>query len=130
VRAIIGRKSLKSKLILKNSIWSMGPKRTGANILLNHIKKYDKFEEITERLKKKENLDEKEDEDFSVNFAMNKFGDSAIISGFQLAVSNGTMCSEPMMGVCFIIEEFEIDQDFSVDLIGTERGQIMSAVKE
>jgi ribosome assembly protein 1 len=39
------------------------------------------------------------------------------------------MCNEPMMGVCFIIDDIEISKDFSKDIIGTERGQIMSAIK-
>lgn len=34
--------------------------------------------------------------------------DNSIISGFQLATLSGPMCEEPMMGVCFAVERWEI----------------------
>lgn len=34
--------------------------------------------------------------------------DNSIISGFQLATLSGPLCEEPMMGVCFAVERWEI----------------------
>jgi ribosome assembly protein 1 len=31
----------------------------------------------------------------------------AITTGFEISVSSGPLCEEPMMGVCFIVEAFE-----------------------
>ena len=33
--------------------------------------------------------------------------DNSIVSGFQLATLSGPMCEEPMMGVCFVVEEWK-----------------------
>ena len=35
--------------------------------------------------------------------------DNSMISGFQLATSAGPLCEEPLMGVCFVIEDIVID---------------------
>ena len=35
--------------------------------------------------------------------------DNSIINGFQLATSAGPLCEEPLMGVCFVIEDIIID---------------------
>ena len=32
--------------------------------------------------------------------------DNSIVSGFQLAALSGPMCEEPMMGVCFVVEDW------------------------
>lgn len=34
--------------------------------------------------------------------------DNSIVSGFQLATLSGPMCEEPLMGVCFSVEKWEI----------------------
>ena len=39
-------------------------------------------------------------------------GDNSIISGFQLATLAGPLCEEPLMGVCFVIENWNsVEQD-------------------
>lgn len=55
--------------------------------------------------------------------------DRAIINGFQTAVQSGPLCQEPMHGVCFVMQEFTIDEstekhDSSIS------GIIITAVKE
>ncbi|CAO2613957.1 Elongation factor-like GTPase 1 [Lemmus lemmus] len=37
------------------------------------------------------------------------FGNS-IVSGFQLATLSGPMCEEPLMGVCFVLEKWELNK--------------------
>lgn len=34
--------------------------------------------------------------------------DNSIVSGFQLATLSGPMCEEPLMGVCFSVERWDI----------------------
>lgn len=37
--------------------------------------------------------------------------DSTFMSGFQLATLCGPLCDEPMMGVCFIVEDWGFEKD-------------------
>ena len=39
----------------------------------------------------------------------NREYDNSIVNGFQLATSAGPLCEEPLMGVCFVIENIIID---------------------
>lgn len=62
---------------------------------------------------------------------------SSFINGFQLATLAGPLCDEPLMGVCFIVEELSIldpsttdGQQYQQQLGGPLSGQIMSTVKE
>uniref|UniRef100_A0A1E1XEZ5 Ribosome assembly protein 1 n=1 Tax=Amblyomma aureolatum TaxID=187763 RepID=A0A1E1XEZ5_9ACAR len=57
--------------------------------------------------------------------------DHSFGSGFQLATLMGPLCQEPMMGVAFVVDEWNLD--LSVEDPGTYgplSGQIISAVKE
>lgn len=63
---------------------------------------------------------------------------SSFINGFQLATLAGPLCEEPLMGVCFIVEELSINDpagendmnQSQLQSYGPLSGQIMSAVKE
>ena len=37
--------------------------------------------------------------------------DNSVVSGFQLATISGPMCEEPMMGVCFVVENWQREVD-------------------
>jgi ribosome assembly protein 1 len=55
------------------------------------------------------------------------------VSGFQLATLSGPLCDEPLMSVCFIVEEWtisDVTQETGNDPFGPFSGQIMSTVKE
>ncbi|EGC38317.1 hypothetical protein DICPUDRAFT_149015 [Dictyostelium purpureum] len=57
--------------------------------------------------------------------------DNSIVSGFQLATIAGPLCDEPMMGVCMIVEDIEVqDIEQNSDSYGPLSGQMISAVKE
>eukprot|EP01114_Cavostelium_apophysatum_P018773 TRINITY_DN5886_c0_g1_i1.p1 TRINITY_DN5886_c0_g1~~TRINITY_DN5886_c0_g1_i1.p1 ORF type:complete len:1020 (-),score=286.89 TRINITY_DN5886_c0_g1_i1:4-3063(-) len=58
--------------------------------------------------------------------------DSSIINGFQLATAAGPMCEEPMMGVCFVVEDIILREagPEKSDTWGPFSGQIMSTMKE
>ncbi|XP_014340293.1 elongation factor-like GTPase 1 [Latimeria chalumnae] len=76
-----------------NQIWSFGPRRYGPNILLNRIEDYQR-PSVWQCLDKLTGVYR----DF----------DNSIISGFQLATLAGPMCEEPLMGVCFIVEKWDM----------------------
>uniref|UniRef100_A0A671PYH1 Elongation factor like GTPase 1 n=1 Tax=Sinocyclocheilus anshuiensis TaxID=1608454 RepID=A0A671PYH1_9TELE len=65
----------------RGAIWAFGPRRCGPNILLN-----------------KKETEKAEIRDF----------DNSIASGFQFATLSGPMCEEPLMGVCFSVETWDM----------------------
>ena len=81
---------------ITDKIWSFGPKRIGPNILVNGLNNYDRTSvwaslagcESRKKLRKY---------------------DSSIVLGFQLATLAGPLCEEPMMGVCFVVEEWTVN---------------------
>ncbi|CAL8086475.1 unnamed protein product [Orchesella dallaii] len=106
------------------NLWSFGPKKCGPNILVNEISGFNKGSMWLENECKSENKSEDPREAFNSNF----------INGFQMATSSGPLCEEPMVGVCFIVEEWDmepVDNSESTNQpFGPYSGQIMSAVKE
>lgn len=79
-------------------IWAFGPRRYGPNILLNSVEGY-RRPSVWQFL----NLDKKKSEG-----AMLRDFDNSIVSGFQLATLSGPMCEEPLMGVCFSVESWDM----------------------
>ncbi|XP_011500123.1 PREDICTED: elongation factor Tu GTP-binding domain-containing protein 1 [Ceratosolen solmsi marchali] len=101
-----------------NKIWSFGPRQSGPNIFLNessfvgksfwdHQTKYTDPREIYY---------------------------SSMINGFQLATLSGPLCEEPMMGVCFILKKWEINEDLQSESGNQSQshfgGQLMSACNQ
>lgn len=79
-------------------IWAFGPRRYGPNILLNSVEGYPRssvwhFLDIEQ---------EKNEGTMLRDF------DNSIGSGFQLATLSGPMCEEPLMGVCFSLEIWDM----------------------
>lgn len=74
----------------ENKIWSVGPRRCGPNILLNRVPAYD-CPSLWQTL---------HGSDPRLEY------DSSFVNGFQLATLAGPLCEEPMMGVCFIVEDW------------------------
>ncbi|VVC31802.1 Hypothetical protein CINCED_3A025452 [Cinara cedri] len=99
-----------------SQIWAFGPRKCGPNILLNKISNYTRSV-----WKPKDN----------VNDVLTKY-ENSFVNGFQIATLAGPLCEEPMMGVCFVVENWTIDdsQQISSDPYGPMSGQIMSAVKD
>ncbi|KAI7813956.1 putative elongation factor Tu GTP-binding domain-containing protein 1 [Triplophysa rosa] len=83
-------------------IWAFGPRRCGPNILLNNVEGYPRpsMWQCLERER--------------AEMATFRDFDNSIISGFQLATLAGPMCEEPLMGVCFSVETW--DMKFSTPL--------------
>ncbi|XP_050532477.1 elongation factor-like GTPase 1 isoform X2 [Daktulosphaira vitifoliae] len=99
-----------------SQVWAFGPKKCGPNILLNKIPKYEKSV-----WNQKTILDD----------VLTKY-ENSFVNGFQIATVAGPLCEEPMMGVCFVVEDWTIDttQQIANDPYGPMSGQIMSAVKD
>lgn len=114
--------------IVKN-IWSFGPKRCGPNILVNEVTGYDKGTVWPCDSKFKES-----DDDTTTSSESRDAFNSNFVNGFQMATAAGPLCEEPMVGVCFVVEEWTMDVDDDSENVnlpfGPYSGQIMSAVKE
>ncbi|KAL0481969.1 ribosome assembly protein 1 [Acrasis kona] len=141
-------------------LWSLGPRRMGPNVLLNHIKEYPSpfFKNIEGRANvnvikspPSTSADNSQQSTNSFDFLSHfQQFDTNFISGFQLATNSGPLCNEPMSGVCFSIVEVTMTEELINTLqkkknssndpssqvpdeqfsYGTFGGQIMSAMKE
>lgn len=81
-------------------IWAFGPKRTGPNVLLNKVPHYNR-PSVWEPV-----LNGTHSADHSAPSVRDC--DSSVVNGFQLATLAGPVCDEPMMGVCFVVEEWSV----------------------
>ncbi|KAJ7311059.1 hypothetical protein JRQ81_006657 [Phrynocephalus forsythii] len=78
-------------------IWSFGPRKCGPNILLGRCEGYERS--VWQCLEKtKPPAEGNLYRDF----------ENSIVSGFQLATLSGPMCEEPLMGVCFSLERWDM----------------------
>uniref|UniRef100_UPI0037E8530F elongation factor-like GTPase 1 isoform X2 n=1 Tax=Semicossyphus pulcher TaxID=241346 RepID=UPI0037E8530F len=81
-------------------IWAFGPRRYGPNILLNRVEGY-------QRPSMWQCLGREAGDDRGQATVIREF-DNSIVSGFQLATLSGPMCEEPLMGICFSLERWDI----------------------
>lgn len=77
-----------------------GISRNGTNVLLNCVEGYSR-PSVRSGLEQLNLNDDRSLRDF----------DNAIVSGFMMATQAGPLCQEPMMGVCFVIERWELKED-------------------
>ena len=91
-----------------DNIWAFGPRRVGPNLLINKVEGYDRIS-FWNCL---------ESEDSSMKDAVRDC-DYSVIWGFQLATLTGPLCDEPLRGVCFIVEKWEILTEPERDVINT-----------
>ncbi|KAL6112622.1 efl1 [Pungitius sinensis] len=87
-------------------IWAFGPRRYGPNILLNSVQSYQRpslWQCLAGGVKAGE---------AGAQAAVIRDLDNSIVSGFQLATLSGPMCEEPLMGVCFSVEKWDIQSSF------------------
>ncbi|KAM4744992.1 elongation factor-like GTPase 1 isoform 2-T3 [Anableps anableps] len=92
-------------------IWAFGPRRYGPNILLNSIKDYNRpsvWQCLEWRLSN--------DPARAPASPLRDF-DNSIVSGFQLATLSGPMCEEPLMGVCFSVERWDVQSSQHPDTL-------------
>ena len=84
-------------------IWAFGPRGNGPNILLNQDSDYKRPSVWTSVEARSDPIILKE---LIGNY---RECDHSLVSGFQLASLSGPLCEEPMHGVCFIIEKWDLD---------------------
>lgn len=83
-------------------IWAFGPKKCGTNILIN-LSDY-KHQSVWSSFEAKSISNTSVERDPRCDL------ENSIISGYQLATLAGPLCEEPMHGVCFVVEEFLVNQ--------------------
>nr|XP_045253334.1 elongation factor-like GTPase 1 isoform X4 [Macaca fascicularis] len=81
-----------------DQIWSFGPRKCGPNILVNKSEDFQNSIWTGPAAKASKEASRYRD-----------LGNS-IVSGFQLATLSGPMCEEPLMGVCFILEKWDLSK--------------------
>ncbi|ORX86638.1 P-loop containing nucleoside triphosphate hydrolase protein [Basidiobolus meristosporus CBS 931.73] len=125
-----------------DKIWMFGPKRAGPNILVNNVpggKSWFKQDTKAEARVSDDEVDSPEgSKDEALDSTRNTIREfeESINTGFQLATFAGPLCSEPMAGMCFFLEEFIVENDEEDDDItarsklGMVSGQIIYAMKE
>lgn len=107
---------------IMDRIWSIGPKKSGTNILLNLTNfEHKSFWDFGE------NSNETTTESKDIRSDL----ENSFLSGFQLASLAGPICEEPMHGVCFILNEWSVDINNEANAgTGQMSGQIISSIKE
>ena len=118
-------------------VWSLGPKHSGANVLLCGIEGFAHSPDwFPAHLVVGSGVAgaacEPRDEDFVRRV---RELEGSIVSGFQLCAAAGPLCEEPMEGVVMWVDgvEFLGDEEAvrtSTDVYGPWSGQVISAVKE
>jgi len=98
------------------SIISFGPKRVGPNVLINRVDGLD-LETVWKEARPRSKGDARVDHV------------SSLVNGFQLATLAGPICEEPMHGVAFIIEAWNLEVEGDSGW-GPLSGQIVSTFKE
>ncbi|EDM08731.1 rCG24931 [Rattus norvegicus] len=81
-----------------DQIWSFGPRKCGPNILVSRSEDFQSS--VWSGPAGRESKEASRFRDFG----------NSIVSGFQLATLSGPMCEEPLMGVCFVLEKWELNK--------------------
>lgn len=81
-----------------DQIWSFGPRKCGPNILVN--RSIDFASSVWTGLASVSSQEARSYRDLS----------NSVVSGFQLATLSGPMCEEPLMGVCFVLEKWDLSK--------------------
>lgn len=84
-------------------IWAFGPKKCGTNLLINltdykHQNIWNLFQGAA-----KENAGSERDPRSDL--------ENSLLNGYQLATLSGPLCEEPMHGVCFLVEEWVVNEN-------------------
>jgi ribosome assembly protein 1 len=116
------------RALLVEHLLAFGPKRSGPNVLV--------YQSSIEGLFSRKHADEEPEEETSDSASLasdmsESNLSSALVGGFDLATAHGPLCSEPLRGVCFIIEEVKISGIGSLsDPYGPFHGQVISTTRD
>lgn len=81
-----------------DQIWSFGPRKCGPNILVNRSEDFQGSVWTGPAGKA------------SAEASRYRDVGNSLVSGFQLATLSGPMCEEPLMGVCFVLEKWDLSR--------------------
>lgn len=102
-----------------NRVWAFGPKKSGSNVLLN-LTDF-KHQNIWGDKKTAESSESERDPRSDL--------ENAFLNGYQLGTLAGPLCEEPMHGVCFVVEEWDVNQEVEGSLtIGSLSGTLISSI--
>eukprot|EP00727_Mastigamoeba_balamuthi_P009892 m51a1_g5525 hypothetical protein (1034) ;mRNA; f:428118-431927 len=132
-------------LALFDKIWSFGPRQVGPNILFNcssthaeAMSAQEAAEAAAVAVAGVEDEDERERQHVHCPDAQDSREatledlSSSVIAGFQMACAGGPLCSEPLYGVGFILEDFRFVEDAGQahhDALGPMSGQVIGTMR-
>ncbi len=112
------------------SVWSFGPRRCGPNLLLNRVNNLS----IQSPLDQSNNNNNSNSDNKDTDHTLSRMVNNSIINGFQLASGAGPLCNEPLMGVCFVVEDVKISEwdieKRGPDPYGPLSGQVIAAIRD
>ena len=101
-----------------DKIWSLGPKQSGPNLLIN-LTDFRSREVWPGSQTSRDQTDRRAEME------------SSLVQGFQLATLAGPLCEEQVMGVAFLVESWQVLEEAEAESgWGPLSGQIVSMVKE
>uniref|UniRef100_A0A2P2I1I5 Elongation factor-like 1 n=1 Tax=Hirondellea gigas TaxID=1518452 RepID=A0A2P2I1I5_9CRUS len=105
-----------------DQMWSVGPQYCGPNVLVNRIPGYERpsiWQTTAAQLPAHSPIS-----------AM----DYGFVTGFQLCSAAGTLCEEPLMGVCFVVEDWQppaaLDALSPGKVIAVSKDMFLNALEE
>ncbi|KAK7048205.1 hypothetical protein R3P38DRAFT_3307112 [Favolaschia claudopus] len=115
---------------ISERIWAFGPQNAGGCILVDYRNSNTEHSSLKRRLEKSRATEEVAEGDKVVR----EF-DGHIETGFQLAMFQGPLCSEPVEGMAYFVEKVEIDRENLATEIEQNRmaqvtGSVVSAVRD
>jgi len=92
-------------------IWAFGPQSAGTCILADsrHASPNSLFLKIGHSYKQKPHVEPEERDNHDETHRMREF-EHSIEAGFQMATFQGPLCSEPVEGICYFLENMTVDQ--------------------
>lgn len=86
-------------------IWAFGPHRCGPNMLVNNVPLYRDARPSIWALISDSDASTAVSSSSPTPAAVREF-DASIVNGFDLACASGPLCGEPLVGVCFVVDEW------------------------
>ena len=116
--------------LISNHTLGFGPRRCGSNILVylgcNNVLDANPEIDVSENECPSENSSTNTSKISNHDIDINE----TLIIGFDTATNGGPLCSEPLRGVCIVVEEVKFIDCELKDIYGPFQGQIICAMQE
>ncbi|KAI8066612.1 P-loop containing nucleoside triphosphate hydrolase protein [Gongronella butleri] len=130
-----------------DQIWAFGPRRIGANLLINRVNGYERrsFFDVDRAAASSSAAVADDIDRLDINASPAPVADGAdhtlalsdldfhIHTAFQLTTLSGPLCAEPMTGACYIVQDVKIDANAIPDgrtRLGLIQGQVISTMRD